>query len=198
MIKNDFSGESCDDKNRAISEWPLGQDSIERQDEVPSQVRTRQSASVVHGAGVPHPVDVDVGPQLKKLRGHRQLSQQALAGKLGLTFQQIQKYEGGKNRLSASRMYEIGAHLDVSPAYFFEGLDPGLKTIISGDRRSWSEDKTPYHLNNDFMTSTESIRMMAAFYRINDANVRLSLKTLIYRVAESCRANIENSEKPSS
>ena len=84
---------------------------------------SRRGRKAIDPNGAPHVVDVRVGTQLKKLRVRRQLSQQALAELLDLTFQQIQKYEGGKNRLSASRMYEISRHLQVTPSYFFEGID---------------------------------------------------------------------------
>ena len=198
MTKNDFIAESRDTDRQVGSDWPLSQDSRKLPDGTQNQAPATEPSAVVPSVSTPHPVDVHVGTQLKKLRGHRQLSQQALAGKLGLTFQQIQKYEGGKNRLSASRMFEIGAHLDVSPGYFFEGLDPGLKAKISGDRQRWSEDKNPYQLDNDFMTSTESIRMMSAFYRIADPDVRLSLKNLIYRVAQSYQGKMDKSDQAAS
>lgn len=198
MTKNDFIAESREPDRQVSPDWPLSQDSRKLLDGTQNQTPATEPKALPHRPGSPHPVDVHVGTQLKKLRGHRQLSQSTLAGKLGLTFQQIQKYEGGKNRLSASRMFEIGAHLDVSPGYFFEGLDPGLTAKISGDRQRWSEDKNPYQLDNDFMTSTESIRMMSAFYRIADPDVRLSLKTLIYRVAQSYQGKMDKSDQPAS
>ncbi len=72
----------------------------------------------------PHPVDVHVGLEVRRLRKGMGLSQDKLAESIGLTFQQVQKYERGANRISASKLLEIGAFLGVPVAYFFNGL-PG-------------------------------------------------------------------------
>jgi len=159
---------------------------------------SRRGRKAIDPNGAPHVVDVHVGTQLKKLRVRRQLSQQALAELLDLTFQQIQKYEGGKNRLSASRMYEISRHLQVTPSYFFEGIDPKLDKAITGTANVLQEDPTQYLPENDFMTKTESIRMMAAFYRIEDPEVRVALRMLVYRVAQSYDPEVEDFEEPTS
>lgn len=72
-----------------------------------------------------HPVDIHVGKRLQQIRKLRGLSQQDLGQKITtpVTFQQLQKYERGQNRLSASKLWEFGEVLEVPPAYFFEGLD---------------------------------------------------------------------------
>ncbi len=70
-------------------------------------------------------IDRHVGQQLRKARILRDMSQEDLATAINLTFQQVQKYERGMNRLSASRMYQISKILRVKPAYFFEGLPEG-------------------------------------------------------------------------
>lgn len=69
-----------------------------------------------------HPVDIHVGRKLKQIRTLRRLSQTDVARKLNLSFQQIQKYEIGSNRVAASRLFELAQILDVQPSYFFEGL----------------------------------------------------------------------------
>jgi transcriptional regulator with XRE-family HTH domain len=69
-----------------------------------------------------HPVDIHVGRKLKQIRTLRRLSQTDVARQLNLSFQQIQKYEIGSNRVAASRLYELARILDVPPSYFFEGL----------------------------------------------------------------------------
>ena len=158
----------------------------------------RRGRKAIDRNGAPHIVDVHVGTQLKKLRVRRQLSQQALAELLDLTFQQIQKYEGGKNRLSASRMYEISRHLQVTPSYFFEGINPKLDKSITGNANVLQEDPSQYLPENDFMTKTESIRMMAAFYRIEDPEVRVALRMLVYCVAQSYDPEVEDFEEPTS
>lgn len=69
-----------------------------------------------------HPVDIHVGQKLKQIRTLRRLSQTDVARQLNLSFQQIQKYEIGSNRVAASRLFELAQILEVSPSYFFEGL----------------------------------------------------------------------------
>ncbi|NNE52364.1 MAG: helix-turn-helix transcriptional regulator [Sulfitobacter sp.] len=76
-----------------------------------------------------HPVDAHVGRKLKQIRTLRRMSQTDVARKLNLSFQQIQKYEIGSNRIAASRLFELSETLDVPPSYFFEGLNQ-----ISGDQ----------------------------------------------------------------
>ncbi len=71
----------------------------------------------------PHPVDLHVGGRLKQIRGLRGLSQTNLADSVGLTFQQIQKYENGANRISASRLWEFAERLNVPISFFYDGLD---------------------------------------------------------------------------
>ncbi len=72
---------------------------------------------------MPHPVDIHVGSRLRAVRVRRGLSQTNLADKLGLTFQQVQKYESGANRISASKLFAISRIMGVTPDYFFEGLE---------------------------------------------------------------------------
>ncbi len=71
-----------------------------------------------------HPVDIHVGRRLRIMRLERNLSQEKLAAQAGVSFQQLQKYERGVNRISASRLYELACILDVCLYDFFEGLDP--------------------------------------------------------------------------
>ncbi len=89
----------------------------------------------------PHPIDTHVGGRVRMRRKLLGVSQEKLADSLGLTFQQIQKYERGSNRISASKLYEIGKALDAPVSFFFEGLDqaeaaeepPALATFVVTD-----------------------------------------------------------------
>jgi len=74
-------------------------------------------------------VDAYVGSQLKSLRKSTRLSQTDLANKVGVTFQQIQKYERGTNRIGASRLWDFCKVLDVAPGHFFDGVEAYLETI---------------------------------------------------------------------
>ncbi len=80
-----------------------------------------------------HPVDVHVGRKLKQIRTMRRMSQTDVAKELDLSFQQIQKYEIGSNRIAASRLYELSKILDVPTSYFFEGLDSATDTSSQRD-----------------------------------------------------------------
>ena len=76
-------------------------------------------------AKTPHPVDVHVGKRIRHRRWMAGITQQHLAERIGVKFQQVQKYESGGNRISASRLWEVSSVLDVPIAYFFEGLEQG-------------------------------------------------------------------------
>ena len=80
---------------------------------------------------IPHPVDIHVGGKIRIQRKTQGISQSALAETLGLTFQQIQKYERGSNRVSASKLFEIANTLQVSIGYFFEGLERTAAGVVS-------------------------------------------------------------------
>lgn len=80
-----------------------------------------------------HPVDLHVGRRLKQIRTLRRMSQTDVAKKLGLSFQQIQKYEIGSNRIAASRLYELSSVLGVPTSYFFEGMQD-IPETPTGDR----------------------------------------------------------------
>ena len=82
-----------------------------------------------------HPVDIHVGKRVRHRRWMVSMTQQQLAEKVGIKFQQIQKYETGMNRVSASRLWEIADALEVPISYFFEGLEGGVdpSTTLAGD-----------------------------------------------------------------
>ena len=77
---------------------------------------------------MPHPIDDFVAQKIRNARLMRGLTQSGLAAQIGCSFQQLQKYEAGQNRVSASRLYQIATALDVSPGYFFEGVDDRVQS----------------------------------------------------------------------
>lgn len=82
-----------------------------------------------------NPIDIHVGQRLRNLRLHRRLTQEELGSLVGVSYQQIQKYEAGTNRISASRLYLLGSHLGVGPQYFFDELaleDPAIHPAHMG------------------------------------------------------------------
>ena len=82
----------------------------------------RKSSGRMASKGFPNPIDVHVGRKLQLRRTLLGLSQERLGNLIGLTFQQIQKYESGANRVSSSRLYDIARVLDIGMTYFFEGI----------------------------------------------------------------------------
>ena len=124
-------------------------------------------------------IDIYVGGRVKARRQTLGVSQEKLGNALGVTFQQIQKYEKGINRISASRLQQIGAVLGVSAAYFFEGLQD-LTSALAG----FAEEKqTPF--NHDATSTDESLQLMRSFLRINDPAVRKRIIELVKSIASA-------------
>lgn len=103
------------------------------------------------------------------------MSQERLGEQLGLTFQQIQKYERATNRISASRLFDIARILDVPISYFYEGLD-------DGNGHGLAEPSHEYLA--DGLASAEGVRLNRAFQRIGDSNVQKRIVDLVNALAE--------------
>jgi transcriptional regulator with XRE-family HTH domain len=126
----------------------------------------------------PNPIDIHVGNRVKLRRMMLGVSQEKLGEQLGLTFQQVQKYEKGMNRISASRLLEIGRLLEAPVAYFFEGA-PGSAVEIVG----FAEGGEPNSLL-EFGNTREGLELNRAFVRIGDARVRRSVLDLVRALAD--------------
>lgn len=98
-----------------------------------------------------HPVDVHVGKRIRHQRWLVGMTQQQLAEKVGIKFQQIQKYETGMNRVSASRLWDIAAVLDVPVSFFFEGL-------------AASEDGEASATPKDLLADKEALELVRSYY----------------------------------
>ncbi|MEL6267041.1 MAG: helix-turn-helix transcriptional regulator [Pseudomonadota bacterium] len=103
-----------------------------------------------------HPVDVHVGQRVRQRRWMMGMTQQQLAEKVGIKFQQIQKYETGANRISASRLWDVAAALDVQVSFFFEGLDSTM-----------NEDRA-----DDVLADKEALDLVRAYYAIPETQRR--------------------------
>jgi len=128
---------------------------------------------------VPDPIDRHVGSRVRMQRVLLKMSQEKLGEALGLTFQQVQKYEKGTNRIGASRLQQISKTLNVPPSFFFDGAPtPG------GETQGFSEDTTSQYVV-DFLSTTEGLALNRAFARIKDAKVRKRVIDLVAAMAEA-------------
>ena len=125
----------------------------------------------------PNPIDLHVGARVRMRRKFLGLSQEALADAIELTFQQVQKYERGANRISASKLYEISNTLKVPIPYFFEGYTEG--ETLEGFSESASEKYV-----HDFLMTTEGIELAEAFPRIKSPKHRRKILELVRSLAE--------------
>lgn len=123
----------------------------------------------------PHPVDIHVGKQLASRRNLLGFSQKKIADCLNITFQQIQKYEKGINRISSSRLYELSNYLDTSVPYFFEGL-PFDEVVVE-----------KVHSNNH--EPKDMVEIIQVYQSIKNANVRQHALKLIQSIARSYSQN---------
>ena len=125
----------------------------------------------------PNPVDKHVGSRVRMRRMMVGMSQEKLGEALGVTFQQIQKYEKGTNRIGASRLHQIASSLGVPISFLYEGA-PDLQ----GQPAGFSDAPSPAYVA-DFMTTSEGLQLMKAFVRIKDAKVRRRLVKLVAALA---------------
>lgn len=127
-----------------------------------------------------HPLDLHVGNRLRMRRLRQNLTQEKLAHLVGLTFQQVQKYEHGANRISASRLYEIAVALQVPVSYFYEDLP---SDIPSFEGMAESGQEPIEGLTEADMSSRETADLVRAYYRITDPKKRKTILGLIRAMA---------------
>lgn len=128
----------------------------------------------------PHPVDVYVGRRLRLKRTILGMSQEAVGKQIGVTFQQIQKYERGINRMGASRLFDFAKALGVNISYFFEGY--GDYAIEDGSALALNEPEAP-SFEQDKVNNRETLEVMRAYYRIKNPAVRKRIVDLIKAMA---------------
>ena len=126
----------------------------------------------------PNPVDKHVGSRMRMRRLLVGMSQEKLGEALGITFQQIQKYEKGANRVSASRLQQAAKVLAVPVDFFYEG-GPQVETVGTGFAESGSSAYV-----SDFLMTNEGVQLVKAFLRIKDGSVRRRVVDLIEALGE--------------
>jgi transcriptional regulator with XRE-family HTH domain len=125
-----------------------------------------------------NPTDVFVGARVRELRKQHGMSQSTLAEGLGLTFQQVQKYENAANRISASRLTQIAEILGVTPPYFFEGAPRVAGT--TGKKDSGSD----HAFIARFIASDDGLALVKAFRRIDDSTLRRAVVRMVEAIAD--------------
>jgi transcriptional regulator with XRE-family HTH domain len=130
----------------------------------------------------PNPVDTHVGSRVRLRRTMLGMSQEKLGESLGITFQQIQKYEKGSNRIGASRLQRMSEVLNVPVAFFFEDAPGGVD-----GKNGFSESSGPDYVV-DFLSSSEGLQLNRAFVRIADPKVRRRVIDLVRTLADTASA----------
>jgi len=128
----------------------------------------------------PNPIDIHVGNRVRMRRMLIGMSQEKLGGQLGLTFQQIQKYEKGANRISASRLYQMSQILGVPVQFFFEDLPQKTRDENAAGLGEASGD---HNAIMDFLASSEGLQLNRFFASISDPAVRHSIVDLVRALA---------------
>ena len=126
----------------------------------------------------PNPIDIHVGSRIRLRRTMLGMSQEKLGESLGITFQQIQKYEEGTNRVGASRLQNISSILNVPVSFFFEDA-PG----DHGASASGMEEASSSNFVVDFLSSSEGLQLNRAFVKISDPKVRRRIVDLVKALA---------------
>jgi transcriptional regulator with XRE-family HTH domain len=132
----------------------------------------------------PNPVDLHVGGRVRMRRKLLGVSQEQLADSLGLTFQQVQKYERGANRVSASKLYEIARTLQVPVSFFFDGLADPMDGSENDEVGQHAE-----RIVQEFLTTPEGLELAEVFPKINRGRVRRQVLDLVRAMAEEAHRN---------
>jgi len=127
----------------------------------------------------PNPIDKHVGSRVRMRRMMLSMSQEKLGGALGLTFQQVQKYEKGTNRIGASRLQQISHILQVPVAFFFEGA-PTFHP--QGDGDAIGEAPSPTYVS-DFLATSDGLALTKAFMEIKEPKLRRRIVDLVEEIA---------------
>jgi transcriptional regulator with XRE-family HTH domain len=129
----------------------------------------------------PNPTDKHVGSRVRMRRMMLGMSQEKLGDALGLTFQQVQKYEKGTNRIGASRLQQIAHILQVQVSFFFEGA-PSVQSTVRPE--GMAEAPSPAYVS-DFLATSDGLALTKAFMRISDSKLRRRIVDLVEQIASS-------------
>src|SRR5437870_10009726 len=140
----------------------------------------------------PKPIDIHVGSRVRLRRNMLGLSQEKLGEAIGLTFQQVQKYERGANRIGASRLHDLSQVLDVPVSFFFDDMDPvRAPAIPAGFAEPAAEG-----FDADPLRRRETVELVDAYYAIDDAAVRRRLLELARSLAADGERGADGAPRP--
>jgi transcriptional regulator with XRE-family HTH domain len=136
--------------------------------------------------GGPDPIDIHVGKRIKLRRTLLHISQEQLAGDIGVTFQQVQKYESGHNRVSASRLFDISRVLNCPISYFFEDIGPETTGVRTTPAARSPEDlaEEAADFDSDPMQRTETLELVRAYWRLHNADLRRNVLELLSNISK--------------
>ncbi|CAN5920739.1 hypothetical protein BH11PSE3_BH11PSE3_43300 [soil metagenome] len=146
-----------------------------------------------------HPVDIHVGLRMRQRRTLLAMSQTKLGDAVGLTFQQIQKYERGSNRIGSSRLFEFAKVLDVPVSYFFDEMPSNALAgrPMGGRARKggFGEAATPFEQEKDPLIKRETLELVRAYYKIREARVRKRIFEMVKAVGAASHAEVLGGSK---
>ena len=132
----------------------------------------------------PRPVDAHVGSRVRLRRTMLGMSQEKLGQAIGLTFQQVQKYERGTNRIGSSRLYELSKVLDVPVSFFFDDMSPEIEASVGVRGPIYTDDAGPEY-EADALAKRETLELVRAYYRIRSPKVRKRMFELTKSLAKA-------------
>ena len=138
-----------------------------------------------------HPVDAHVGSRMRQRRSLLGMSQTKVGDAVGLTFQQIQKYERGSNRISSSRLFEFAKVLDVAVSYFFDEMPSNAlagRPMSGRGRKGFGEVGTPFEQEKDPLIKRETLELVRAYYKVREARVRKRIFEMVKAVGAASHA----------
>lgn len=134
-------------------------------------------------SGKPNPIDAHVGARVRLRRTLLGMSQEKLGEAIGLTFQQVQKYERGANRIGASRLFDLSRVLEVPVSFFFDEMPDNAASQSPRMMMAGVVEEIELEAENDPMTKRETLELVRAYYKISDPTVRKRLFELAKSLA---------------
>ncbi len=148
----------------------------------PSRVRRRTKKQTSRKG--PNPIDIHVGARVRLRRNLLGLTMQTLAKAVGVTYQQLQKYERGVNRVGASRLFNLSQVLDVPISFFFDDLSPAAAGAGRKRRAKGFSGAPAAAIDFDVLSKQETIKLIRAYYRVTDPQLRKRVLDLLEAIGK--------------